>query len=152
MSDDVVKARVKAVEVVNSSLGSYGRAVAAALASARGDLNRAQAEFQLALVESQRVLRTAQNRVAMAAAALARCRENCGELERELAQARVVEQEAVRRLERNRQAEARFSRAVSELYSSIRTVEAAANDSVPAGRRFVREYAETLTKYLQVST
>lgn len=151
MSGNEVHARVTAVTEIGHGLASYGKGFAAVLASARRDVNRCQAEFQLAVADSQRHYRAAERRTGMAAAALAQCSEGCGALERDLAEARVAEQEAQRGVERTRQAQARFDRAAAELYSSMRTIEATANEAVASGRKFVQEYAETLTDYLKTA-
>jgi chromosome segregation ATPase len=151
MADDLIHARVSAVKEIEHGLTSYGKSLNAALASARTDVNRAQAEFQLAVVDSQRRLLAAERRTEMAAADLARCREGCEALEQALARARVEQQEAKRRADGNRQAQARFERASTDLYSTLRTIETSANELVPAGRKFVKEYAEMLTEYLKTS-
>lgn len=149
MAEDLIHARVSAVKEIGHGLASYGKSVGAALSSARTDVNRAQAEFQLAVADGQRRLLAAERRTEMAAAELARCRDGCGALEKDLATARVAEQEAQRRVVRNRQAQARFERASTDLYSTLRTIEQSANEMVPAGRKFVQEYAEMLTAYLK---
>lgn len=151
MADGLVHARVGAVNEIGHGLASYGKATAAALSSARTDLNRAQAEFQLAVADSQRQLRAAERRTEMAAAALARCREGCGGLAQALARAQAEQQAAQRRHERKCQAQARFERAAADLSSTLRTIEASAGELLPAGRAFVQEYAQMLTEYLKTS-
>src|SRR3954469_11102317 len=101
MSGEAINARVNAVNELNHGVATYAKSLAAALSSARRDINRAGAEFQLVLADSRQKLRAAQRRTEMATAALAACREGCAPLEHELAAARVAQNEAERRLERN---------------------------------------------------
>jgi chromosome segregation ATPase len=145
---DPVHARVSAVKEIHHGLASYDRAFATALSSARADVNRAHAEMQLVVADSQRQLLAAERRTAMAQAELARCQEGCGALEQAVARARVQQADAQRRLERNRKAQAHLERAVAELSSTIRAVEASTGELVPAGRKFVQGYAEILSEYL----
>jgi chromosome segregation ATPase len=149
MSSEAIHARVSAVNELNHGLATYAKSLAAALSSARGDVNRAGGELQLVVADSQQKLRAAQRRTEMAAAALAACSEGCASLAQELAAARVAQQDAERRLERNRQAQARFERAWNELRPTMVAVEASAAEIVPAGRKYIREYAEILTDYLK---
>lgn len=149
MSGDVIHARVSAVKEIGHGVASYGTALSGALASARADLNRAAAEFQLVIADSQRRVSAAEHGTEMAAAALARCRERCEPLQRDLAEAKVAQQEAKRRHERNRHAQTSFERISAELYSSMRTVQTDAEKLVPAGRQRIEEYAEILTSYLK---
>ena len=149
MSGDVIHARVSAVREIAHGLASYGRSLTAALASARADLNGAGAQFQSAVADSQRRLAAAERRTAAAAAALARCRERCEPLQRELAEATVAQDEARRRHARNRQAQAQFDRIAAELISSMGTARTAAETMVPSARQHIQEYAEVLTGYLK---
>lgn len=149
MGDEAIHARVSAVKEIGHGVASYGRSLTATLSTARAGLNRAGAEFQTAVADSQRRLTAAQRRTEMAAAALARCRKGCEPLQREVAEVRVAEDEARRRHQRNRQAQAKFDRVAAELHTSMRTVQAAAETTVPSGRQHIQEYAEILTGYLK---
>jgi len=149
MSGDVIHARVSAVKEIAHGVASYGRSLTAALASARADLNGAAAEFQAAVADSQRRVAAADRRTEAPAAALARCREGCEPLQRQLAEAKVAQDEARRRHERNRQAQAQFDRAAAELISSMGTARTAAEGMVPSARQHIQDYAEILTSYLK---
>lgn len=149
MENDAIRARVSAVKRMAHGVASYGRSQDAACTSARGDLNRAAAEFQSAVADSQRRLNAAHHRTDMAAADLAGCRENCEPLRRQLAEAQVAEQEAARRHQASQRALARFERASAELRSSMGIAQAAAQQLVPAARAHIQEYAEILTDYLR---
>jgi len=148
MDNDAIRARVSAVREMAHAVTSYGRSLNAALTSARADLNRAGAEFQTAVADSQRHLNAAHRRREMAAAELGRCRENCEPLRRQLAEAQVAEQEAARGHQANQRAVSRFDQVSAELLSAIRTAEATAEDLIPAARAHIQEYAEILTDYL----
>jgi chromosome segregation ATPase len=149
MSGEVVHARVSAVKEIANGIATYGRSLNAAVTSARADLNATGAEFQAAVAGSQRGLAAAERRTDAASDALACCRERCEPLQQELAEAKVAQDEARRRHERNRQAQAEFDRVASELISSMGATRIAAETMVPKARQHVQEYAETLTNYLR---
>ena len=143
-----VQARIKAVKDLAHGLATYERALDTAVASARSDLNRASAEFQVAVADSYRRLNAATHRVEGLRLELARCRAGCEGIASALARAELERQDCERRLAGNRQAEARFERAASELQSSLGAVRSAADGTIPAGREAIRDYAEILTDYL----
>jgi chromosome segregation ATPase len=149
MSSDTINARVSAVTEIGHGLASYRKGLAAALSSARLDLNRADAELTMAVVKSQRDVLEAERRTEMACSELRRCREGCGALEEQLRRARAAQLAAQSRHDRHRQAQARVERAAAELRSSLQTIERSADELIPAGRRFVQEYAAILTEYLK---
>lgn len=149
MSPDPVNARVSAVKLLGHGVASYGKALDAALASARADANAAQAEFQIAVATSQRKLADSQRRLEMARAELARCTEGCETLERAVAEAQVMTSMAKRDHEGNQQAQARCEQVVGDLLSSIRVAAASAEEKVPAASQHIREYAQTLSNYLR---
>ena len=143
-----VQARVQAVKDLHNGLVTYERALGAALASARSDLNSADVEFQLAVIESQRRLHAAEHRVEGLRHELARCQEGCQGLANALARAEMERQQCERGVLRNQQAQARFQRAAAELRSSMGTVAAAAGNAIPSGREAILEYSQILTDYL----
>lgn len=149
MQNDAIRARVGEVKEMAHAVASYGRSLDAALSSARADLNRAAAQFQAGVADSQRKLGAARRRREMAAAELDRCRENCEPLRRQLAEAQVAEQEAARQHESNQRALSRFHQVSAELLSSMRTAETNAEALIPAARAHLQEYAEILTDYLR---
>jgi hypothetical protein len=143
-----VQARVQAVKDLAHGLATYERALGAAVASARSDINRAGAEFQVAVADSYRRLNAATHRVEGLRMDLARCERGCEGIASALGRAEVERQECERRVARNRQAEAQFHRTASELLSSLSAVRSAADATIPAGREAIRDYAEILTDYL----
>jgi len=152
MAEELVKARITAVKEIAHGLGTYNRGLQSAVASARSDLNAVTAEFQLAVVGSQRRLQAAQNSTRAAAAALAACRENCGSQQQALSRARVQEDLADREHQSNKQAQSAYERVARDLLATLRTVTANAAQQVPSARQNVLEYAETLTAYLRSGT
>jgi chromosome segregation ATPase len=149
VGDEAVRARVGAVRELGNGLGTYAKSLTTAVASARADLNRAGAEFQLAVADSQRALLAAERRAEMARMELARCQEGCGDLERQYAAARAAVQMAQKRHETSKKAQARFDRAAADLASVLRTTETSANELIPGGRKFIVDYGEILSSYLK---
>jgi len=144
-----VEATVADVRTLGDGLTTYERAFEAALASARSDLNRAQAEFQQRTARKQ----TEFERAARAADArkeeLDRCEKNCGELERAYAKAIVLRDEAKRRWEKHKQALAKVESSAAELLSTISTIKGSSGQAIPRGRRQIQQYAATLDQYLK---
>lgn len=150
MPTELVRARVSAIAELGHGVASYGKSLAAALASARADINRAQSEFQDGVADSGRGLRLAERQTEIARAQLAACLEGCEGIRRALAHCLAAQGSAKRRHERNLQAQARFERAAADLHSSMRSVEGSAETIVPTARRHIQEYAQTLTAYLKI--
>jgi chromosome segregation ATPase len=148
MAEGEIHARVGAVKQVAHGLAGYQRATEAALSGARADLNKASAEMQALVADRERRLGAARRRVEAAAAELARCEEDCGGLQRALAEAQVELQLAERARDRARRGQERLERVTAELLGSMRTHEAAADQLVTKGRRFVTDYATDLEHYL----
>jgi hypothetical protein len=143
-----VEARVAAVRMVSDGLTTYERGFEAAVASARSDLNRAQAEFQQATARSQ----TAFDRAAREAEArkleLDRCQANCDELARAHALAVVVRDQARSGWEKHKQALAKIERGAGELLSTMRAIQASSSQAIPRGRKHIQEYGNILEQYL----
>ena len=152
MGTDRIQVTVTAATGIQHGLTAYERAFAAALDQARTCLNRAQAEFQMAVVKSQQQLREAERVVEMARATLGRCTENCQPLVEALRRCQAAEVMAKMRLESNRAARAQYERAASDLSGSLRTIEASTKANLSAARQNLLAYAEDLSRYLRTPT
>jgi|GEM_PF-5010165 len=144
-----VEARVAAVKTLAAGLTTYERGFEAALASARSDINRAQAEFQQATARCQTAFDRAAREAEARKAELDRCRENCDGLARAYSRAVVLRDECKRRWEKHRQALAKVEASAGDLLSTMRTVEASSGQAIPRGRGHIQEYARILEGYLQ---
>lgn len=149
MTRSPVQARVAAVKEIAHGVTSYERRLQQTLDIARRDLNQATAEFQATVLSSNREVLAAARRREGARAELARCRENCGHLERALADATAAERMATQRHAANKAGQAAFELAAGDLRASLTAAAAGIKQSVPAARRHIDEYAEILTHYLQ---
>jgi chromosome segregation ATPase len=144
-----VDARVAAVRTLADGLTTYQRGFESALASARSDLSRAQAEFQQATARRQTAFDRAARDVQARKVELDRCRANYDGLARAHAEAVVARDLAKRRWEKQKQALAKVERAASDLLSTMRTIEAASGQAIPRGRKHIQEYAAILDEYLR---
>lgn len=144
-----VEARVAAVRALADGLTTYQRHFEAALASARSDLNRAQADFQVSTARSQTAFENAAREAEARRLELDRCRENCEGLARAYRQAVVVRDECRRRWEKHKQAAAKVERAAADLLSTMRTIESSSGQAVPRGRKHIEEYSVILNQYLR---
>ncbi|WP_121252282.1 hypothetical protein [Solirubrobacter pauli] len=132
-------------------LTTYQRGFQAAIASARSDMTRAVADFQVATARSQASFDRAAREAAAREAELARCTERCEDLARAHARAVVHRDECRRHRDRHKQALAKVERAAEDLLATIQAVEGAAGQTIPRGRKHIQEYATILDQYLQRS-
>jgi hypothetical protein len=145
-----VHARVAAVRALADGLTTYQRAFEAAIASARSDLARAQAELQASTALSQTAFDRAAREEQARRAELDRSERGPDRdgLAQVHARAVVARDEAARRWERHKQALAKVERAGADLLSTLRAVEASSSQAIPRGRAHVQKYAAILEQYL----
>jgi hypothetical protein len=143
-----VEARIAAVRSLADGLTTYQRAFEAALAGARSDLNRAQADFQAREARAKIAFDRATREEEARRSELDRCRENCGGLAQAHARAVAHRNQCERDWQINRQAKDKVERAGAELLSSMRAIQSSTARAIPRGRHYAQEYESILQGYL----
>lgn len=150
MSADQIRAEVRAVAELHRGMGRFGESVARSLATAGAELNGKSAEFQVAVVDSDRASREATRRAKEARDTLDRCEGDPGGSADAERKARAAAAAASRVHETNRRALAEFERASSDLHVALRNANASISPKIPATQATLMRHIEQLQSYLAV--
>lgn len=124
MTDDLVRAEVKALHALKHGVERYAEQIRDALANARRELAAADRKAQEAVERRRSEAQKHEHELRQAEVALRHCQENCGGLQQQVAAAAQRLAEAKQLLDRARKAAQMTATAQSDLLKVLQTTEA----------------------------
>jgi len=128
VSDDLVKAEVRAARALKQGVGRYAEQIRGAAAQARREIAAADRKAQEALERRRSEVRKREQELRQAQAALRQCRQDCGGLRRQAEAAAQRLADASQALGRARKAAQLTATAQSDLLKTLQNIEAAVGE------------------------